>query len=300
MTEQPVENVFARSWNLLTRNWIIIVPGLVIGLVVGIIGALLAPPTYVDPDASVVVVGGSFLGGVARGLVGFALTVLAFIANQAYTTGMAGAAWERGTTTLADGAASLQEDAGRIVVTALGLILLGIVAVGLAPFTLGLSLLALLIFALYAFPAAVVGNRPGFSSIAESFAIARARFVPTLVVAVLICAIALVVALLGGLLRFAPLIGPILTACITQAFVAFATLVIVGEYLNFRGSAAQGGFRPYPGGPPPYAAPPPYAPPSPPPYTPTDPASYTPPGPAAYAPPPPVPEPPPRPPADPL
>ncbi len=282
MTEQPVENVFARSWALLTRNWIIIVPGLVIGLVVGIIGQLLAPPTYVDPDAGVVVVGGSFLGGIARGFIGFALAVLAFIANQAYTTGMAGAAWERGSTTLADGSASLQEDAGRIVVTALGLIGLGIVAVGLAPFTLGLSLLALLVFALYAFPAAVVGNRPGFSSIAESFAIARARFVPTLIVAVLICAISFVIALLGGLLHFAPLIGPVLTACITQAFVAFATLVIVGEYLNFRAAAATSGAP----------APPPPS------YTPPSPASYAPPAPETPSVPPSYPPPPP--PADPL
>lgn len=296
MTEQPVENVFARSWALLTRNWIIIVPGIVIGLVIGILHQLLAPPTYVDPDAGVVMVGGSFLGGVARGFVGFALAVLAFIANQAYTTGMAGAAWQRGSTTLADGAASFQEDAGRIVITALGLIGLGIVAVVLAPFTLGLSLLALLVFALYAFPAAVVGNRPGFSSIAESFAIARARFVPTLIVAVLICAISLLVALLGGLLHFAPLIGPVLTACITQVFVAFATLVIVGEYLNFRGAAAPGvpgTFRSY------SAAPPPYTP-SPPSYTPPTPASYTPPPSAEPPVPPGYPPPPPPPPANPL
>ncbi len=292
MTEQPVENVFARSWALLQRNWIIIVPGLVIGLVVGIINQLLAPPTYVDPDAGVVVMGGSFLGGIARGLVGFSLAVLAFIANQAYTTGMAGAAWERGTTTLADGAASFQEDAGRIVMTALGLFVLGAVAVVLAPFTLGLSLLALLVFALYAFPAAIVGNRPGFSSIAESFAIARARFMPTLIVAVLICAISFVVALLAGLLRFAPLIGPILGACIIQAFVAFATLVIVGEYLNFRGSSLISGA----GGPPPYT-------PSAPPYTPP-PSAYTPPvPPSSYTPPtvpPSYPPPPSPPPADPL
>jgi hypothetical protein len=254
--EQPVESVFARAWALLARNWIIVVPGLVIGLVVGILNQVLAPPAYVDPNAGVVMVGGSFLGNVARGLVASSLAVLAFIANQAYTTGMAGAAWERGTATLADGAASFQEDAGRIAITALGLIGLGIVAVILAPFTLGLSLLALLVFALYAFPAAIVGNRPGFSSIAESFAIARARFVPTLIVAVLICAISFVVALLGGLLHVAPLIGPVLAACVIQVFVAFATLVIVGEYLNFRGAGlVRAASDPYAPPPPPPAAP---------------------------------------------
>jgi hypothetical protein len=283
VTEQPIENVFARSWALLTRNWIIIVPGLVVGLAVGIIGQLLAPPAYVDADAGVIVTGGSFLGNMTRGLVGFALSILAFIANQAFTTGMAGAAWERGTATLADGAASFQEDAGRIVVTALGLIVLGAAALLLAPFTLGLSFLALLVFALYSFPAAIVGNRPGFSSIAESFAIARARFVPTLIVAVLICAIFFVVALLAGLLTFAPLIGPILSGCITQAFAAYATLVVVGEYLNFRGPGLASARA---GGPPPYAPPPASS------YTPTTPTPTPPP--ASYTPPPPPP------PADPL
>ncbi len=242
MTEQPVESVFARSWALLARNWIIILPGLVIGLVVGILNQVLAPPQYVDPATGVVVVGGSFLGGIARGLIGLTLSILAFIANQAYTTGMAGAAWERGTATLADGAASFQEDAGRIAITALGLIFLGSLALTLAPFTLGLSLLALLVFALYAFPAAIVGNRPGFSAIAESFAITRARFVPTLVVSALICLVFVLVGIFAGLLHFAPLIGPIVAACITQAFVAFVTLVVVGEYLNLRGR----GFGPGP------------------------------------------------------
>ncbi len=51
-----IGNVFARSWRLLSANWIIIVPGLVIGLLAGILSALLMPPgsqlTY-DPYSGI-------------------------------------------------------------------------------------------------------------------------------------------------------------------------------------------------------------------------------------------------------
>ena len=234
MTEpQPVESVFSRAWELLTRNWIIIVPGIVVGAVVGVVTALLTP-SYVDysndPAAAMAAAGGAFV----RGMILAAVGLLGFIVNQAYTVGMAGAAWERGTATLADGAASFQEDAGRIMITAIGLILLGIVAALLAIPTLTLSLLAFYIFTLYAMAAAIIGNRDGFASITESFQIAMKRFVPTLIIAIVIAVISVCVRFIALLFAFAPFVGPIVGAVLVQIVVAFATLVIVGEYLNLR------------------------------------------------------------------
>jgi hypothetical protein len=235
-TPQPVENIFARAWDLLTRNWIIVVPGLVIGLVVGALSWLLTPHGVgYDPNDPAVV--GKALARASSGLILAIIGIAAMIANQAFTVGMAGAAWERGTATLADGAASFKEDAGRIVVTAIGLIVLAVVAALLALPTLGLSLLAFYVFTLYAMPAAIVGNRPGFSSIAESFAITRARFVPTLILAILIFAISLIAGLVTVPLLFIPLLGPIVQACLVQAVVAYVVLVVVGEYLNLRAAA---------------------------------------------------------------
>jgi hypothetical protein len=235
-TPQPVENVFARAWELLTHNWIIIVPGLVIGLIVGAISWVLAPHgSYDTSDTSAIV--GNALARASRGVILGIVAIVAGIANQAYTVGMAGAAWERGVATLDDGAASFREDAGRIVITAIGLILLGIVAAFLALPTLGLSLLAFYVFTLYSMPAAIVGNRPGFSSIAESFAITRARFIPTLILAIMIVVISLIAGLISAPLLFIPLLGPIIQACIVQVAVAYVTLVVVGEYLNLRATA---------------------------------------------------------------
>lgn len=235
MTEpQPVESVFSRAWELLTRNWIIIVPGVVVGVIVGVVTALLTPSYNTDyandPSAALATVGGAVLRGTILAGVG----ILGYIVNQAYTVGMAGAAWERGTTTLDDGAASFREDAGRIVLTAIGLIGLGIVAAILAIPTLTLSLLAFWVFTLYAMPAAIIGNREGFSSIAESFQIATKRFVPTIIIAIVLAVISFCVRFIALLFTFAPFVGPIVAAVLVQIAVAFATLVIVGEYLNLR------------------------------------------------------------------
>lgn len=234
-TPQPVENVFARAWELLTHNWIIIVPGLIIGLIVGAISWALAPHGYYDTSDTTAL--GPSLGRASRGFILGVVAIVAGIANQAYTVGMAGAAWERGTATFADGSASFREDAGRIVTTAIGLIVLGIVAAFLAPLTIGLSILAFYVFTLYSMPAAIVGNRPGFSSIGESYAIARARFVPTLILAVMIVVIMLIGWLVSLPLLFIPLLGPIIQDCIIEAVVAYVTLCVVGEYLNLRAAA---------------------------------------------------------------
>jgi hypothetical protein len=231
---QPVESVFSRAWDLLTRNWIIIVPGIVVGLIVGVVTALLTPSYDTgyanDPTAAMAGVGGALL----RGMILAGVGILGYIVNQAYTVGMAGAAWQRGTTTLADGAASFQEDAGRIVITAIGLIGLGIVAAILAIPTLTLSLLAFWVFTLYAMPAAIIGNRDRFSGIAESFQIAMKRFGPTVIIAIVLAVISFCVRFIALLFTFAPFVGPIVAAVLVQIAVAFATLVIVGEYLNLR------------------------------------------------------------------
>ena len=238
---QSVESVFSRAWELLTQNWIIIVPGVVIGAILGVLRVLLtpAPILYTTSGGTTVyntgALGATMLSAALLSLIG----LIAFIATQAFTTGMAGAAWARGTTTLADGFAAFQEDAGRILLTGLGLLVLACIAVVIAIPTLGIALLAFYLFTLYAFPSAIVGKAPGFSSIAESFRITTARFVPTLILGIVIFVISLVGAFVAAILHFVPFLGPIVGGIITQIVVAFATLVVVGEYLNLRASGVM-------------------------------------------------------------
>ncbi|MGD0050689.1 MAG: hypothetical protein ABSD03_02570 [Vulcanimicrobiaceae bacterium] len=247
MVEQPVENVFVRAWGLLTRNWVIIVPGVIVGLIVGLVNALVLAPAYIVSSGDVTItrtvgVGGGLLAGLVA-LVGYIVTV-------AYTTGMAGAAWARGTATLGDGTVAFQRDVGRIVLVGIGLVVLALVAAIIALPTLGLSLLAFYLFTLYAFPSAIVGDRQAMDALTESFRLTIARFVPTLIIAIVIAVLSVIGHVIGGAFSFTPLIGPVVSAVITQAVVAYATLVIVGEYLNLR-AANQ-----IPPAPPPAAAPP--------------------------------------------
>jgi hypothetical protein len=241
MQVPTVENVFARAWDLLSRNWTIIIPGVVVGLIVGIVSgvySLSQPDTYGVPSGTAMTFAygfGSFVGGVILAVVAIA----GYIITQCYTAGMAGAAWRRGTTTLADGTRAVNEDAGNVLSAAIYLFLFGIVAVILAPFTLFLSVFAFYLFTLYTIAAAVVGKRRGLDALRESFAIAKSRFGTTLIIGVLLGLLQLIGKLIAHVFSFAPLLGPIVAAIISQIVVAYAVLVIVGEYLVLRPGAAE-------------------------------------------------------------
>jgi hypothetical protein len=233
--QQSVENVFARSWDLLTKNWIIIVPGIVVGLVVGIVTGLFSPDASADssdPFGALANLGTHIASSAIVGTIGIA----GYIVTQCYTAGMAGAAWQRGTTTLEDGAIALRVDAGHVFIAALGLFGIGIIAAILVVPTLGLSFLAYYVFFIYTIASAVVGNHRGLEALAESYRIARTRFFPTLIIAVLLVVIRVCGGFIAAGLGWAPLIGPIVAAIIGQIVVAYATLVVVGEYLNLRGA----------------------------------------------------------------
>lgn len=236
MQVSTVENVFARAWDLLTKNWTIIIPGIVVGLVVGIISGLYSlsqPDTYGVPSGAAVSFAYGF-GAFVAGLILALVAIAGYIVTQCYTAGMAGAAWQRGTTTLADGARAVNEDAGNVLVAAVYLFLFGVLAVLCAPFTLFLSVFAFYLFTLYTIAAAVVGNRRGMDALRESFAIARARFGTTLIIGILLGLLQLIGKLIAHVFSFAPLLGPIVAAIISQVVVAYAVLVIVGEYLVLR------------------------------------------------------------------
>lgn len=235
MQSQSVEGVFGRSWQLLTHNWVLIIPGLIVGLVVGFAQGLFGGPGNDYGSGSLA----TSLGRAVAGIILTVITILGAIANTAYTTGMAGAAWERGSTTLADGRRAFERDSGHVFVAMIGLFVIGIVAAVLALPTLGISLLAYVLLFIYTMPAAVVGERRGIDALAESYRIATKRFWTTFIIVVLIGVIAVGAYLIILALRFAPLIGPLIGAVIDQIAIAYFTLVVVGEYLNLRSLADQ-------------------------------------------------------------
>ena len=239
MQTETIENIFARAWTLLARNPVIVVPGLIVGLLLGIFdgamalsrrGALLSATTgNVDP-AALVAQSGQLLIAAALAIVA---GIVAFLVTQTYTTGMAAAAWQNGTTTLAEGAASFREDAGRLLAAVLLVAVLGIV-VGV--FSLGLGWFVVLFFAIYLVPAVVIDNRGAISALRFSATIAFKRALTTFLIVLLVAVVGLVIGVVTLPLAFIPFLGPIVSAVITQAVTAYATLVIVGEYLNVRRS----------------------------------------------------------------
>jgi len=227
-----VENVFSRSWELLSKNWIIIIPGLVIGIVVGIIDYFVTP--HVSGDMY-----GTTPWSASAGILVFLVNLAGLIAAQCYTTGMAGAAWMRGTAQLSDGALAFERDAGNVFVAIVGLVIALVIAGILAIPTLGISLLLYFYFFIYTFPAAIIGERPGIAALGDSFRIAARRVAPTLIVTVLICAIFVIGRIIAGVLSFVPFIGPIISAILVEAVLAYIALVVVGEYLALRAALGK-------------------------------------------------------------
>jgi len=230
-----VESTFSRSWELLTKNGIIIVPGLVIGFVVGVIDYFLAPHTeYVAGYDTT-----SWWSAASASILLILVNLAGYILSQCYMTGMAGAAWQRGTTDLSDGTRAFERDAANVLVALIGLFVGLIIAAILALPTLGISALLYFYFFIYTFPAAIIGERPGFAAMGDSFRIAARRVAPTLIVTIMIAIIIFVGRMIGVGLHFIPFIGPIVGAIVVQLVLAYVTLVVVGEYLALRDSLGK-------------------------------------------------------------
>lgn len=223
MIQQPVESLLARSWRLLNANWYIIVPGLAIGIGAGIVIGLLALAGY-HPDQSAP----SPFAPVAA-LLSSTVWVIASITSLAYTTGMAQAAWETGKASFDDGRRAFRENGVQVFVALIVLTIIGMMALLLTIPTLGLSLLAFAFFFLYTIPFVVVRDCTALDAIAASCRFAMQNFAATLLITVVMGALAFAALLPMTLLAIVPFAGPLLSGALVQAIAAFFALLIVGE-----------------------------------------------------------------------
>jgi hypothetical protein len=138
-----------------------------------------------------------------------------------------------GVATLADGSASFREDAARLFAAILLVAVIGIVG---SIVTFGLGWFIVLFFALYVVPAVVLDNYGAIPALKLSATIAMKRALATIIIIALLAVIGIVLTLIILPLAFIPFLGPIIAAMISQTVTAYATLVIVGEYLNVRRS----------------------------------------------------------------
>ncbi len=231
---RDLEGTFARSWVLLRSNWIIIVPGIVIGVIGAAaqygIGLLIGTAFVVSGNGS----GDALYAEQAVTAVTSVIVAAGFALVQlSYITGMAGACWQQGRTTLGDGWSALAHRLLPMIGTWLLLELLAVCAAVFAPVTFYLSLAIYAIFIIYTFASVIIGEHGPVAAIAESSSLAFTNFGPTLGVIALVLAIALVGALLGSLIsRVSPMAGALVAGVLEQVIVAYASLVVVGEYLK--------------------------------------------------------------------
>ncbi len=236
-----VGETLLRAWTLLCSNWIIVVPSIIIGIVSAAIATALSRSGVLSwaffGDMDVQGPGGfwMFFGTI----VAMGLRIVAAVAAIAFTAGMAAAAWKEGSARFSDGALAFRRNGLQAFFALLILALLGVIVAALIVPTFGLSVLAYMTFLLYAMPGVIVGSRGAVEAIVESITLAWRSFGVTFVVVLLIIALAIGGGWLGDLLSRLPFLGELLGWIVMELVVAYATLVVVGEYLQLGRPADQ-------------------------------------------------------------
>lgn len=229
----PAAGIFARARELLLRNWIIVLPAIVIGFVTNFAAAVLAGASDMslsDFNSS----GPAMFEAYLTSMILAAIQIFGSVLTIAVTTGMAGAAWSKGTATLGDGFSAFARHPWSATGAILLMMVLGFVAGALIIPTFFISVIAFAIFFIYTMAAVLVGEKPPVDAIVESCTIAAANLRTTVLVVLLIFAVAVAAFVLARLAGAIPLAGPLLEAILMYSVVAYGTLVIVGEYLQLR------------------------------------------------------------------
>ena len=227
------ENTFAQAWTLLRRNWVIVVPGLVLGVIGGAISMVVTFAIYGSVLSGAAT---ADVAGVTQILVAVALTAISMlfaIVQMAYVTGMAGSAWRHGRTSLSDGWYAFSHRSIQTTFAVVMLFVIGICAAVLAPVTFLITLFAYMVFFIYTMASVIIGDREAIAAIAESCRLTLGNFLPTLGVVVMVAIIAIAGGWIGSLIgRAQPLLGGLVAGVLQQVIVAYASLVIAGEYLK--------------------------------------------------------------------
>jgi hypothetical protein len=232
---RDLESTFARAWILLLRNPVMLVPGIIIGFLTVVIefvfrflsdSSSVTITTNGSPDA---IAASESITAITQFLISLALA----LAQMAYVTGMAGAAWKHGRTSLRDGFEAFANRLAPATGAAFLLLVMGLCAAVLAPVTFGVTLLIYAVFFIYTMAAVVIGERAPVAGIVESASTALTNLLPTVAVVVLIVIIAAAGGWLGSLAgRVSDLAGWLVAGLLQQIVVAYASLVIAGEYLK--------------------------------------------------------------------
>jgi hypothetical protein len=229
-----MSEIFRGAWLLLKRNPVIVLPSIVVAVISAALENALAASGIASWDffANLDAQGSGAFWLFFGTIVEFGIRILGALIAIAFTVGMAGAAWEHGRATLADGLAALRRDGFQALLALVVMFVIGLAAAALLVPTFGLSVLAYMVFLLYTMPAVMVGNRSAADAVVESIQLAAKNIGVTLTVVVLIVVLAIAGGVAGDAIGRLPLLGTIIGWIVMEAVVAYAMLVIVGEYVR--------------------------------------------------------------------
>lgn len=225
-SSEDLGNTFGRAWQLLSSNWSIAIPAIVLGIIGGVLIHLVAN-VFIGGGAAVGSVGAMLLGG----LLTLVISTIIQILTIGFTTGMGVAAWRTGKAEISDGTAVFSN--GGAVQTLIVWMVIGVV-LALIPVLGWLADIVLMFLLIYAVPAAVVSGEGAGSAFGESVNIVTKNFLPTLIIILLIACIGILGGIVGAMVSFVPFLGKIVAQVIQEVVLAYGMLVIIGEYLKVR------------------------------------------------------------------
>ncbi len=239
---RDLESTFLRAWQLLLANPIVMLPGLIVAIVAAAVESYVFAP-WASSIAITSTSGDANVGLAARSVESalyLAFAMVVYIAQVSFVTGMAGAAWERGRATLRDGWQAFARRGVQTLLAMALMLLIGLVAAAFAPVTFLLTLIAYVVFIIYTMPAVIIGGDDPVAGIAESCRLALGNLLPTVAVVAIIALLAwLSGALANAVSAFSPLGAAFISLVVEQVVVAYAMLVVTGEFLKLR--TAPGG-----------------------------------------------------------
>jgi hypothetical protein len=233
---RDLENTFERAIGLLARNWVLIVPGLVLAIVGTVLEVVVSDDFFGrlsvtgngSQDAAAAI---QAFGAILRFMVAIAVATV----QMAYVTGMSGGAWRHGRTSLRDGWEALSHRWFAVAAAFTLLLLIGFCAMVLSTVTFFIPTLVYAVFFIYTMAAVVIGGKDAIGGIVQSAQIALANLLPTIAVIALVCLLAVIGGWLGNLLaNFSTFAGWLVAGLFQQVTIAFASLVVAGEYLKLQ------------------------------------------------------------------
>jgi hypothetical protein len=233
---RDLENTFERAIDLLVHNWVLIVPGLVLAVVGSVLEILVVNEIF----GRLAITGNGSADAAAAiqafgAIVGFMVAIAVATVQMAYVTGMSGSAWQHGRASLRDGWDALAHRWLHVAAAFTLLLVIGFCAMVLSTVTFFVPTLVYAVFFIYTMAAVVIGGKDAIGGIVQSAQIALANLLPTVAVIALICLLAVIGGWLGNLLsHFSAFAGWLVAGIFQQVTIAFASLVVAGEYLKLQ------------------------------------------------------------------